>query len=57
MMKSDEMRLQGSFSPWWWIPTLYVAEGLPYFAVNTLTVLMYVKMGIGMTEMAFFTGW
>lgn len=56
-MKSDEMRLQGSFSPWWWIPTLYVAEGLPYFAVNTLTVLMYVKMGIGMTEMAFFTGW
>lgn len=44
-------------NPWWWIPTLYVAEGLPYFAVNTLTVLMYVKMGIGMTEMAFFTGW
>lgn len=40
-----------------WIPTLYIAEGLPYFAVNTLTVLMYVNMGIGMTEMAFFTGW
>ncbi len=44
-------------SPWWWIPTLYVAEGLPYFAVNTLTVLMYVNMGIGMAEMAFYTGW
>lgn len=40
-----------------WIPTLYVAEGLPYFAVNTLTVLMYVKLGIGLAEMAFFTGW
>lgn len=44
-------------SPWWWIPTLYVAEGLPYFAVNTLTVLMYTNMGIGIKEMAFFTGW
>lgn len=44
-------------SPMLWIPTLYVAEGLPYFAVNTLTVLMYVNMGIGLDEMAFFTGW
>ena len=46
-----------SRNPWWWIPTLYVAEGLPYFAVNTLTVLMYVNMGIDMGTMAFFTGW
>lgn len=44
-------------SPWWWIPTLYIAEGLPYFAVNTLTVLMYVRMGVGLKEMAFYTGW
>ena len=44
-------------SPWWWIPTLYIAEGLPYFAVNTLTVLMYVNMGISIADMAFFTGW
>lgn len=44
-------------SPWFWIPSLYMAEGLPYFAVNTLTVLMYVNMGIGIADMAFFTGW
>ncbi len=44
-------------SPWGWIPTAYVAEGLPYFAVNTLTVLMFTNMGIGKTEMAFYTGW
>ena len=44
-------------SPWTWIPSLYIAEGLPYFAVNTLTVLMYVNMGISNTEMAFYTGW
>lgn len=44
-------------SPWVWIPTLYIAEGLPYFAVNVLTVLMYVNMGVGVAKMAFFTGW
>ncbi|MDE6246921.1 MAG: MFS transporter [Muribaculaceae bacterium] len=44
-------------SPWGWIPTLYIAEGLPYFAVNTLTVLMYTNLGVSKTDMAFFTGW
>lgn len=48
---------QRQFSPWGWIPTLYVAEALPYVAVNVLTVIMYTKMGIGLKEMAFFTGW
>lgn len=44
-------------NPWWWVPSLYIAEGLPYFAVNTLTVIMYTNMGVDLTEMAFFTGW
>lgn len=43
-------------SPWAWIPTLYIAEGLPYFAVNVLTVLMYAQMGIPNDKMAFYTG-
>lgn len=52
------MNLNSSLrSPWWWVPSLYVAEGLPYFAVNTLTVIMYTNMGIGLRDMAFFTGW
>lgn len=44
-------------SPWSWIPSLYIAEGLPYFAVNTLTVLMYNNLGLSKSEMAFYTGW
>lgn len=44
-------------SPWWWVPSLYIAEGLPYFAVNTLTVIMYTNLGVSLTDMAFFTGW
>ena len=54
-MKRDKR--SGGRSPWMWIPSLYIAEGLPYFAVNTLTVLMYVNMGVSKADMAFFTGW
>lgn len=54
---TDVSNTGGRRSPWYWIPTLYIAEGLPYFAVNTLTVLMYVNMGVSLSDMAFFTGW
>lgn len=40
-----------------WIPTLYVAEGLPYVAVNTLSVIMYKNMGMSNADIAFYTGW
>ncbi len=48
---------RGNASLWNWIPTVYLAEGLPYFAVNTLTVLMYTNMGMSKRQMAFLTGW
>lgn len=54
-MQSNIMKKETS--PWQWIPTLYIAEALPYVMVNTLTVYLYTKMGIGKTEMAFYTGW
>lgn len=42
-------------SPWWWIPTLYFAEGIPYFLVNNISVMMFTKMGVPNGEMALFT--
>jgi hypothetical protein len=44
-------------SPWAWIPTLYFAQGLPYVAVMTISVIMYKRLGISNTELAFYTGW
>lgn len=44
-------------SPWGWIPTLYFAQGLPYVAVMTFSVIMYKRLGIGNAELAFYTGW
>jgi len=32
--------------PWFYIPTAYFAEGLPYIIVNAASVIMYKKMGI-----------
>ena len=42
-------------SPWAWVPTLYFAEGIPYFAVNVISVIMLTKMGVSNGEMALFT--
>ncbi|MCP4713543.1 MAG: AmpG family muropeptide MFS transporter [Deltaproteobacteria bacterium] len=33
-------------SPWLYVPTLYFAEGLPYIIVNTVSTIMYKKMGL-----------
>lgn len=43
-------------SPWKWIPSLYIAEGIPYCAVNTLPVLFYCEMGISIPEITAWTG-
>ena len=42
-------------SPWWWIPTLYFAEGIPYFVVNNISVVMFTNMGMSKGDMAMYT--
>ena len=44
-------------SPWAWIPTLYFAQGLPYVAVMTVSVIMYKRLGISNTDIALYTSW
>lgn len=44
-----------NISPWAWIPTLYFAQGIPYFIVNNISVMMFTKMGVPNGEMALFT--
>ncbi|MBQ0024544.1 MAG: MFS transporter [Bacteroidales bacterium] len=48
-------KLAKTSSPWWWVPTLYFFEGIPYFLVNQISVLMFAKMGVPNGQMAFFT--
>lgn len=42
-------------NPWTWVPTLYFAQGIPYFLVNNISVMMFAKMGVPNGDMAFFT--
>ncbi len=44
-------------NPWAWIPTLYVAEGLPYVVVMTVSVIMYKDFGISNADIALYTSW
>lgn len=44
--------------PWLYVPTLYFAEGLPYIIVNTVSVILYKRMGmsnefIGLTSILY----
>ena len=44
-------------TPWSWIPTLYLAEGLPYVAVVTIAGIMYKRLGISNADITLYTGW
>ena len=46
-----------SRSPWLWIPTLYVAEGLPYALVMSVSVVLYKNLGVSNAAIAFWTSW
>ena len=42
-------------SPWWWVPTLYIAEGIPYFVVNVISVTMFKRLGMPNGDLAMYT--
>jgi len=46
-----------SRNPWSFLPTLYFAEGLPYVLINTVSVILYKRMGIDNVAIAFWTSW
>lgn len=44
-------------SPWWWVPSLYYAEGIPYALVMYASVVFYKRMGISNADIALYTSW
>ena len=49
------MKQNISKNPWLWVPTLYFAEGIPYFLVNTISVVMFTDMGMPNGQMSLYT--
>lgn len=44
-------------NPWAWVPTLYFAEGVPYVAVMTISVIIYKRLGLSNTDITLYTSW
>ena len=44
-------------NPWYYIPTLYLAEGFPYIVINTVSTVLYADLGFSNEQIAFWTGW
>jgi PAT family beta-lactamase induction signal transducer AmpG len=42
---------------WFWVPSLYFAQGVPYVIVMTMSVVMYKRLGISNTDIALYTSW
>lgn len=49
------MKTGRNISPWAWVPTLYFTEGIPYYLVNSISVMLFAKMGVPNGQLAFFT--
>src|SRR5512141_3068093 len=44
-------------SPWFWVPSPYVSQGIPYVIVMTMSVVMYKRLGVSNTDIALYTSW
>ncbi|PKN86104.1 MAG: MFS transporter [Deltaproteobacteria bacterium HGW-Deltaproteobacteria-1] len=44
-------------NPWLWVPSIYIAEGIPYMIVMTVSVVMYKNLGLSNTDIALYTSW
>ena len=43
--------------PWLWVPSIYLAEGIPYMIAMTVSVVLYKRLGLSNAEIAFYTSW
>ncbi|MGA2868326.1 MAG: MFS transporter [Verrucomicrobiota bacterium] len=47
--------MAGKKSPWGWVPTLYLAEGLPYALALAVSVVFYKNLGVSNGDISFYT--
>jgi MFS family permease len=42
-------------SPWLWVPSLYLTEGIPYILIIVVSVVMYKKLGVSNADIGLYT--
>jgi PAT family beta-lactamase induction signal transducer AmpG len=55
MSEAKQLKKSKNRSGWFWVPTLYYFEGIPYNVAMIISVVMYKKMGIPNSAIAFWT--
>lgn len=57
MSKLNKKTIAKNRNPWSWVPTIYIAEGVPYMIAMTVSVVLYKNLGLSNTQIAFYTSW
>ncbi len=53
-MQQNKTASQGkTINPIYWVPTAYFAMGLPFIAINLVSVFMFKDLGISDTQITF----
>ncbi len=52
-----EPRRSGRCRDWIWVPSVYFTQGLPYALVISVSPVLYKRLGLDNTQIAFYTGW
>lgn len=55
MQQNDQLQKRKSINPVFWVPSAYFAMGLPFIAINLVSVFMFKDLGISDTQIAFWT--
>lgn len=56
-MSTSNDKTTANRNPWAWVPTIYLAEGVPYMIAMTVSVILYKNLGLSNTQIALYTGW
>lgn len=54
-LRGDNGALVPKSHPWAWVPSLYFAEGIPYFIVNVISVTLFKRLGMSNGDLALYT--
>ena len=57
MSPSNKKAAEKTRTPWLWVPSIYLAEGIPYMIAMTVSVVLYKNLGLSNTEIALYTSW
>lgn len=54
-LRGNNGALASKSHPWAWVPSLYFAEGIPYFVVNVISVTLFKRLGMSNGDLALYT--